>query len=181
MKGIIFNVLEDMIVEQCGMGVWNDLMEKHAPADRVYVSAINYPENELFAIATEVSEILGLPLQDVIKAFGQFLFSGLAANHIAVVERFTDFTSLVMGIHNIIHVEVNKLYDEPSLPTIMSTMIDDHNIELKYYSPRKLCFCAEGLIFGAADYYHQNISIKHDTCMHQGAEQCILNIELKND
>ena len=181
MKGIIFNVLEDMIVQQCGMGVWNDLLEKHAPEDRVYISAKNYPENELFAIVTEVAEKLNLPIQDVIKAFGQFLFSGLAANHTKVVERFTDFTSLVMGIHNVIHVEVNKLYHEPALPTIISTMIDNNNIELKYHSPRKLCFCAEGLIFGAADYYHQSISIKHDTCMHHGAEQCILNIELNND
>ncbi|PKI11308.1 hypothetical protein CXF78_00295, partial [Shewanella sp. 11B5] len=97
MKGIIFNVLEDMIVEQCGMLVWNDLLAKHTPADRVYISAKNYPETELFSIATDVAEILELPLQDVVKAFGHYLFSGLANNHTTVVERFTDFSSLVMG------------------------------------------------------------------------------------
>jgi predicted hydrocarbon binding protein len=181
MKGIIFNLLEEMIVEQFDMLVWNDLLAKHAPLDRVYISAKNYPETELFAIATDVADLLDVTLQEVVKTFGHYLFSGLANNHTAVMERFTDFTSLVMGIHNIIHVEVNKLYHEPSLPTIVSTLLETDHIELKYHSPRKLCFCAEGLIFGAAEYYHQKISVKHDTCMHHGAEQCILNIELHND
>lgn len=39
MKGIIFNVLEDMVVEKLGMQAWNELMQQHAPNDRVYVSA----------------------------------------------------------------------------------------------------------------------------------------------
>lgn len=56
MKGIIFNVLEDMVVAQCGMSVWNDLLEKHAPKDRVYVSAKSYAESELFSIVQDVAQ-----------------------------------------------------------------------------------------------------------------------------
>ncbi len=37
MKGIIFNVLEDMVVEQLGMEVWNELLQSHTPEGRVYV------------------------------------------------------------------------------------------------------------------------------------------------
>ena len=81
MKGIIFNVLEDMIVQQCGMAVWNDLLEKHAPADRVYVSAKSYEDIELLNIVQDVAARLELPLQDVVKAFGNFLFQGLADRH----------------------------------------------------------------------------------------------------
>lgn len=181
MKGIIFNVLEEMIVAQAGMEVWNTLLEKHTPQNRVYVSAKNYPETELFAIATDVAALLNVPLQQVVKAFGQYLFSGLATRHTGVMTRFSGFTSLVMGIHNVIHVEVNKLYHEPALPTISCVLVNNHNIELTYHSPRKLCFCAEGLIFGAAEHYQQAITIKHDVCMHHGDEKCILNIELIND
>ena len=47
MKGIIFNVLEDMVVAQCGMSVWNDLLEKHAPKDRVYVSDLSDGQPQL--------------------------------------------------------------------------------------------------------------------------------------
>lgn len=178
MKGVIFNVLEDMIVDQCGMTVWNDLLEKHAPSGRTYVSAKSYSETELFAIVTDAASMLNLPLQQLVKAFGHFLFSGLASRHQSVMARFPDFSALVMGIHDVIHVEVNKLYHEPALPTIVSLKNADNSITLQYRSPRKLCFCAEGLLFGAAEHFKQPISINHHTCMHQGAEHCILDITM---
>lgn len=181
MKGIIFNVLEDMVVEKFGMQVWNDLLQKHAPADRVYVSAKNYDENELFAIANGVALTLDMPLQEVVKAFGHYLFKGLADRHDDVVKHFADFTSLVMGIHNVIHVEVNKLYQDPALPSISCQLKTPNHIEMRYSSPRKLCFCAEGLLFGAAEFFNESINITHEVCMHKGADHCILDIALQYD
>ncbi|WP_239642784.1 heme NO-binding domain-containing protein [Shewanella sp. POL2] len=174
-------MLEDMVVAQCGMSVWNDLLEKHAPKDRVYVSAKSYAESELFSIVQDVAQRLNMPIQDVVKAFGQFLFNGLASRHAGVVEHFEDFTSLVMGIHDVIHLEVNKLYHEPSLPNITGQHLSDNQIALRYSSPRRLCFCAEGLLFGAAEHFKQKIQITHDTCMHTGADHCMLIIELQHD
>ena len=181
MKGIIFNVLEDMIVQQCGMAVWNDLLEKHAPAHRVYVSAKSYEDIELLNIVQDVAARLQLPLQDVVKAFGNFLFQGLADRHANVVERFEDFTALVLGIHQVIHVEVNKLYHDPGLPTIGARVIHPKQIEVSYNSPRKLCYCAEGLLFGAAKYFKQNVTISHDVCMHHGADHCLFVIDLTDE
>ncbi|MBB1302765.1 heme NO-binding domain-containing protein [Pseudoalteromonas sp. SR44-8] len=181
MKGIIFNVLEDMVVEQLGMEVWNELLQSHTPEGRVYVSVKNYDAGELFAMANGVALRLNMPLQDVVKAFGQFLFKGLADRHLDVVERFTDFTSLVMGIHDVIHLEVNKLYQDPSLPTISCRISRPGHIEMNYNSPRKLCLCAEGLLFGAAEYFDQAINITHAVCMHKGAQQCILHIEVADE
>jgi len=181
MKGVIFNVLEDMIVQQCGMAVWNDLLEKHAPEHRVYISAKSYEDIELLNIVQDVAARLQLPLQDVVKAFGNFLFQGLADRHTDVVHRFNDFTALVLGIHHIIHVEVNKLYHEPGLPTIGARVINPKQIEVSYNSPRKLCYCAEGLLFGAAKYFKQNIKISHDVCMHRGANHCMFVIDLTDE
>lgn len=63
MKGIIFNMLEDMVVTQCGMQVWNELLAKHAPKDRVYLSAKSYAEDELFGMVQDVAQRLNLPAQ----------------------------------------------------------------------------------------------------------------------
>jgi predicted hydrocarbon binding protein len=178
MKGIIFNLLEDMVVAKCGMQVWNDLLAKHAPSDRVYISAKSYSEAELFSIVQDVALQLNLPVQEVVKAFGRFLFGGLASRHADVVQRFNDFSSLVLGIHDVIHLEVNKLYHEPSLPTITGKIVSKHRIELIYSSPRQLCYCAEGLLYGAAEHFQQSIAISHPTCMHQGADHCLLIIDL---
>lgn len=181
MKGIIFNVLEDMIVQQCGMQVWNELLEKHAPENRVYVSAKSYADIELLSMVQDVATRLQLPPQEVVKAFGIFLFQGLATRHQNVVQRFPDFTALVLGIHHVIHVEVNKLYQDPNLSTIAASVLNPTQIEVRYQSPRKLCYCAEGLLFGAAQHFHRHISISHDVCMHQGADHCLFVIDLKDE
>jgi hypothetical protein len=181
MKGIIFNVLEDMIVQQCGMQVWNELLQQHAPKNRVYISAKSYEAAELFSIAQDVASRLNVPLQQVVKAFGQFLFHGLASRHQDVVAQFTDFTSLVLGIHHVIHTEVNKLYHDPSLPTISGRLITANQIELHYSSPRQLCFCAEGLLFGAAEHFKKHISISHPVCMHHGAPHCVLLVDIQDE
>lgn len=177
MKGLIFNVLEEMIVEKLGMAAWNDILTQHAPAGRVYVSAKNYDDSELFALAAAVADTLQLPLGEVVKAFGQYLFQGLVDRHQSVVERFADFQALVLGIHDVIHVEVNKLYVDPALPTISCQQTKANTIKMLYSSPRQLCLCAEGLLYGAAEYYKTAITIDHRQCMHQGAAQCELIIE----
>ncbi|WP_423187752.1 heme NO-binding domain-containing protein [Alishewanella sp. d11] len=177
MKGMIFNVLEEMVIEKLGMAAWNTLLTEHAPPGRVYVSAKNYDDSELFALAAAVANTLNLPLADVVRAFGHYLFQGLAERHIDVVQRFANFNELVMGIHNVIHVEVNKLYVDPALPTIRCEQLSDTQIKMIYQSPRKLCLCAEGLLYGAAEYYQHTIHIQHDQCMHQGATHCELVIE----
>lgn len=181
MKGIIFNVLEDMVVEKLGMAAWNNLLTSHAPEGRVYVSAKNYDDSELFALAAAVADTLKLPLADVVKAFGQYLFQGLVDRHQSVVKRFANFEDLVLGIHDVIHVEVNKLYVDPALPTISCEKTSEHTIKMLYHSPRQLCLCAEGLLYGAAEYYKIPIAIQHTQCMHQGAAQCELLIEQLHD
>jgi hypothetical protein len=181
MKGIIFNVLEDMLVQQCGMEVWNELLQKHAPQNRVYVSAKSYEASELLSIVQDVALRLNLPIQDVVKKFGHFLFHGLAARHQDVVSKFPDYTSLVLGIHDVIHTEVNKLYHDPALPTISGKLLNPKQIEIHYASPRQLCFCAEGLLFGAAEHFQQKISIQHPQCMHHGADYCVLLVDMQDE
>ncbi|MCF6437260.1 heme NO-binding domain-containing protein [Pseudoalteromonas sp. MMG022] len=174
MKGIIFRGLEELVVTSHDIAVWEKLLEKHAPADRVYVSAKNYPDEELFALAQEVAIVVDKPLPDVLRTFGEFLFTYLTHKHREILDQFDGFSSLIMSIDTVIHAEVAKLYHEPNLPEIRCERIDDSHILMFYCSKRKLCFCAEGLINGAAQYYQINVNIEHQKCMHQGAAECTL-------
>jgi len=78
----------------------------------------------------------------------------------------------------VIHKEVRKLYNSPNLPTLDCEDIDEKTLLVKYYSPRKLCLLAEGLIRGAAQHYQTEYSLNHETCMHKGADQCLLRLSI---
>ncbi|KZN35905.1 heme NO-binding domain-containing protein [Pseudoalteromonas luteoviolacea] len=176
MKGIIFRCLEELVINTKGMDVWEQLLEKHCPEDRVYVSARSYPDEELVGLATSVSQALNLSMPETLKAFGTYLFGFLAKRHTSIVEEFKSFEQLIISIDDVIHQEVQKLYEEPNLPTIEAKIYDEHTIHLVYRSPRKLCFCAEGLIYGCAEHFNKTIKIEHPLCMHNGEKECLLKI-----
>jgi predicted hydrocarbon binding protein len=45
-----------------------------------------------------------------------------------------------------------------------------------YYSKRRLCALAEGLIEGAARHFGETVAIAHPQCMHRGDPQCRLEL-----
>ncbi|MFN2628903.1 MAG: V4R domain-containing protein [Gaiellaceae bacterium] len=47
---------------------------------------------------------------------------------------------------------------------------------MDYYSPRKLCAFAEGLLLGAGDHYGETVAIEQPKCMHRGDPRCHLEI-----
>jgi predicted hydrocarbon binding protein len=176
MKGIIFRGLESLVIEKCGMAVWEALLEKNVPSNRVYISAQSYPDEELVRLAKDVALAMKVPMDEVLKTFGEYLFEYLLQRHLSIVERFDGFVSLMMGIDSVIHFEVAKLYQEPNLPSIKCELIEDGFILMHYSSSRKLCLCAEGLIYGAAAHYNINVALKHLQCMHNGATQCEIEV-----
>ncbi|MEJ6476741.1 heme NO-binding domain-containing protein [Pseudoalteromonas piscicida] len=178
MRGVIFRGLEELVIEALGMQAWDELLEAYAPTGRVYVSPTSYPDEELFALAQGVAAKLGKPLTEVLAIFGQSLFGFLAEKHKGIAAKFESFEELVLSIDSVIHMEVKKLYDEPNLPSINVVKEDDKTLILEYCSKRKLCFCAEGLLHGAAQHYSRKLSIEHPQCMHNGAEHCTLILHL---
>jgi len=90
----------------------------------------------------------------------------------------SDLFSFLDSIEKVIHVEVRKLFENPSLPTLDCKLISDTEMDIEYYSPRKFCYLAEGLIQGAAEFYGKEIKLTHDTCMHNGAKSCIIKVNI---
>ncbi|CCQ12807.1 hypothetical protein PALB_37470 [Pseudoalteromonas luteoviolacea B = ATCC 29581] len=174
MKGIIFRALEDLVVAQHGMQTWDSILDKVNLSDRYYLGPKSYPDEELFSIVTEIGSILNVELPVLIRSFGEYLFGYLAKSHADIVSQFQTFESLIEGIDGVIHKEVKKLYQEPNLPSILVTTIDDKTLKVIYDSPRKLCFCSEGLIYGAASHFGIQVDIEHPKCTHHGADVCEL-------
>lgn len=176
MKGVIFNVLEEMVVQQCGIQVWNEVLDETGDVDGIYTSGDSYPDEELFALVETVCAKLDQPMATVVQAFGVFLFDQLAARYPIFVENEDNLRDFLKSVESVIHIEVKKLYDSPNLPNFTYDESDADTLLMQYRSPRKLCILAEGLIRGAAAYYDTEIEIGHDVCMHKGADHCDLKV-----
>ena len=180
MKGAIFIALNDLIESQYGLEVWDELLDEVKPdCNGVYTSVDDYPDEDIVKFVIAISRKLNIESSQVTQVFGKFLFGELNAKHPIFTQRAPTLFDFLESVEGVIHKEVKKLFENPNLPTL-DTRVDSNTLEMKYSSPRKLCYLAEGLIFGAAEHYGENIRILHPQCMHDGYDHCILKI-IKND
>ncbi len=175
MKGVIFNILEELVIETAGIVAWNSILEK-LELKGIYTAGQSYPDEELFALVGEISASLNKPAPEIVGHFGEYLFHQLNQRYPEFTTQQTDLRAFLKSVHDVIHVEVRKLYESPNLPTITCHEPDDNTLVMEYRSPRQLCILAEGLVRGAAEYYKTPIEMTHPVCTHKGADHCDLVI-----
>lgn len=174
MKGIVFNILGDLVEENFGLDVWDDLIDATAPASRgIYTSVELYPDAELLAYVDAIAERTGAAPADVVRMFGNYMLKRFAEIHPEFFDGHT-IKSFLQSVHDVIHVEVEKLHPDVILPNFTYEDPADDALVMHYHSPRKLCHLAEGLIEGSGRHFGTAVDIQHDVCMHDGADYCTL-------
>jgi len=177
MKGVVFDILRDMVEEQFGLEGWNALLEK-AGSDGLYLSSESYPDAEMNKLVTVACEFTGMSAEEMLRKFGVYMVAQFYDRFPSFFENCTDLLSFLSSVDRIVHVEVLKLYPDANLPTFNYERTHEQSLTMIYRSKRRMCWLAEGLILGAADHYHEKISIKHDICMHSGHDACHIQIDV---
>jgi len=177
MKGIVFTTLNSFVVEKFGFEAWEMLLESAKPQSQgIYLSTETYQNEELMTLLGTLCQQKSLEIEDAIEEFGFYMFETLATHYPVFIKPGMNLKDFLLTIHNVIHVEVRKLYPDASLPVITYEDPAPMRLVMIYKSPRKLCRLAEGLIKGAAKHFKTKIDVKHIMCMHKGADHCRIEI-----
>lgn len=177
MKGIVFTMLADMVVEKFGLEVWDELLTK-AGDDGIYVSTETYPDEALTALVVAAHEKSGIPVNDLIRTFGEYMFPIFHQKNPNFFTEGQTLKEFLLTVDQVIHVEVRKLHPGVNLPEFQYVDEEDDELTMIYASPRKLCMLAEGLISGAAKHFDTEFTMDHATCMHDGADSCALHLKI---
>jgi len=174
MKGIIFNLLEDVVVDAYGERTWDEALDR-AGLDGVYTSLGNYDDAEIKALLSVVASELSVSEAEVLRWFGRRAIPRMA-------KRWPDFFTphkrtvpFLRTLNDVIHPEVHKLYTGTDCPYFDFTS-GDGSLLIGYHSPRKLCGLAHGFILGVGDHYGETIGVEHVECMHEGADRCLMAV-----
>ena len=178
MKGIVFNLLEEIVVREHGEDTWDALLDA-AGLDGVYTSLGNYADEDLLKLVGAASQALGLPAEDVVRWYGRNALPLLAGRYPAFFEPHADVRSFVLTLNGIIHPEVRKLYPGAATPDFAFDASDPDRLVLDYRSSRRLCAFAEGLLLGAGDHFGQPIAVAQSECMNRGDERCLIAIDFQ--
>ena len=175
MKGMVYISLNELVERQYGIQMWENILTAvQPPSEGIYTSTENYSDTELVALINEISRQTGMAVPELIRYFGEILFGELNQKYPIFSSLSPSLFDYLASIEGVIHQEVRKLYESVSLPSINTHMNDDKTLTLNYHSPRKLCYLAEGLIYGAAKQYNVHVTIDHQRCMHRDDDSCSL-------
>jgi heme-NO-binding protein len=174
-KGVVFNLLEEVVIEHRGEAAWDELLDTTGLAG-AYTSLGNYPDEDMAKLLSAAAGALGMPPEDTQRWFGREAMPLLARRYPAFFEGHKSTQSFVLSINNIIHPEVRKLYAGAHCPYFHFKRMEDGTLNMIYDSPRKLCALVYGFLEGAGDQFGETISVEHRSCMHKGDRACMLSI-----
>jgi hypothetical protein len=175
MKGIIFNLLEEVITQEFGEDTWDQLPDT-AQVDGAFTSLGTYPDADLFKLVAAASGRLNQPPQAIVRWFGTKAIPLLAGKYPAFFEKHQSTRPFLLTLNGIIHPEVLKLYPGADTPDFDFDTSSPEVLVMDYYSKRKLCSLAEGLVDGAAAHFGETVTIRHPLCMHRGDARCRLEL-----
>ncbi|HET7335428.1 MAG TPA: heme NO-binding domain-containing protein [Rhizomicrobium sp.] len=175
MKGIIFNLLEEVVTAQHGEDVWDDLLDATGLTG-AYTSLGSYPDAEIEKLLIAGAGALKMPPNEVLRWFGRKAMPLLATRYPAFFSPHRTTKSFVLSVNEIIHPEVRKLYAGAHCPNFRFEQTPDGTLLMGYNSPRKFCALAQGFIEGASDHFGETVDVTHPECMHRGDAACLLSV-----
>jgi hypothetical protein len=177
MKGIVFNLLEQVVTDEYGEETWDILLDD-AGLDGAYTSLGSYPDAELGMLVAAASARLEVPADDVVRWFGERTMPLFAKRYPELFAAQDSTRALVLNLNEVIHPEVRKLYPGADTPMFAFDTSSPPTLLMEYRSARQLCSFAEGLLIGAAAHYEEDLELDHPLCMKRGDDHCLLALEL---
>jgi len=173
MKGIIFNLLEQVVTDELGEATWEQIL-RESGVEGAYTAVGTYDDEELVRLAQTAASISGKEFDDVVRWFGEKSFPHLVERYPAFVSGHASTIPFLLQLNDVIHPEVRKLFPGAYAPEFEFDQIDDSTLAIGYVSYRNLCAFAEGLVAGAATHFGETVVIDQTACARRGNPKCVL-------
>ncbi len=156
MKGVIVGSFTAWVEQTRGLAMVDAIINDVAgqlSTDGAYTLVGDYPTAEFQALVGALAARESRAADDVMQEFGRDSFPALAGLHPEMIEGMDTLTDLLLGIEDVIHTDVRKLYPESRPPLINAYREDDGRIQVTYQSHRDLSALCHGLLEGAVASY----------------------------
>jgi hypothetical protein len=175
MKGVVFNLLEEVVTAHHGADAWDMLLD-HADVAGAYTSLGSYPDVHMHKLVMAASSALSITPNEVLRWFGHEAMPLLAQRYPLFFSAHASTRPFLESLNSIIHPEVRKIYPGADVPVFDFQDGDDGALLMGYSSARKLCALAQGFAEGAATHYGEQLAFRHLACMQHGDDKCLFHI-----
>jgi hypothetical protein len=174
-KGVIYNLVEEVVRRERGVDTWDDVVDE-AGVSGAYTSLGTYPDSDMDELAGAVARQVGTDASSVVRHVGQEGLAILATRYPQFFEPHDDLFGFLRSLNDVVHPEVRRLYPGAFVPTFDLADEGDDVLVMTYASERGRCDLAEGLVLGAARWYRQEVVVEQPRCVRRGDDVCDLRV-----
>jgi hypothetical protein len=168
---MVFTAFLEMVDDHFSPTITETIIDKAELASQgAYTAVGTYDHREIVRLVTELANVTGRRTPELMKAFGEDLFSRFVRAYPQFFTQSHDAFGFLAGIEHTIHREVRKLYPDAELPSFECSFPDAQTLCMVYRSRRSFADLAEGLIAGCISHFGKPISIaREDLACSDGA------------
>ncbi len=179
MHGVFFHFFKEYMEERYGgKETWESLLIANGCAYKVYFTVKEYPDEDLISLMVQASNLLDIPFAEMVGDYGRFLAPRMLRFYSTYIKDPNwKSLELMANVGQGIHHTIRTRNPDTSPPEIMTERLSQHQLRLRYSSPRRLCVLLEGMIRGVGDYYGEELHLSETECVHHGGGECVFEIE----
>jgi hypothetical protein len=162
MYGIVNRAIEELIVEKFGEAKWEIVKEKAGFKSEGFMTLKPYPDALTFQLVTAASEVLSIPTNDLLEAFGEYWILYTAERGYGEMLSLAGdtFPAFLKNL-NMLHGRVSNLMPELAPPQFECRNEKENSIELIYRSHRSgMIPMLFGLIRGLGKRFEKEVIIQ---------------------
>jgi hypothetical protein len=178
MYGIVNRAIEDLVKDNFGEEKWEEVLEKSGVDIDFFISNEPYDDQITFQLAGAVSEVMEMPLSDVLKAFGEWWilktskekYGGLME---AGGSNFAEFLINLPVFHN----RIMLIYPKLTPPEFKISEVKSQSLHVHYFSQRSgLQDFVHGLLQGLGKMFDTEAKIELIQSRDQGYDHEIFKV-----
>ena len=150
MYGLVNKAVKELVIEKFGEESWETICAKANYTDGDFLSMSPYPDKLTFDLVASASEVLNVPAEDLLFAFGEYWILYTAEQGYGnMLELAGDSFPKFLKNLNMLHQRVNSVMPELKPPAFTVRNEKENYLELVYNSHRTgLIPMLKGLVSG---------------------------------
>ncbi len=161
MYGMVTQAVRGLVIDKFGAEVWTKIYTG-AGVPENFLAMQPYDDSVTYNLVGKAVEVLGLPAESILMAFGQYWVSDIATKNYDGLMHSTgrDFADFVANLDHM-HQRIRVTFPDYQPPSFRVKKLGPGKLQVDYYSHRSgLLPFVEGLFLGLGAYFKEEITFE---------------------
>lgn len=178
MYGLVNKAVEQLVVENYGQDMWDDILDESGIDVDMFLSMEQYDDSVTYDLVAAASRVLDTSAEDILIGFGEYWTLYTAQEGYGDIMKMSGDTlpEFLTNLDNM-HTRVALQYPELKPPSFKVDSISEHGLTLHYRSHRDgLAPLVIGLLNGLGKMFEVNLKIEQTSKKSDGADHDVFTL-----